>query len=112
MSQSNQILEYIEYLELKRPINITLKTRRKKKAEAEYWPSFSDKKGLLTHNIVIYNICDNTRELNALIIHELIHAWQEEQKLTEIHGKHFKRMARKASRRFNIPNIYIKESDK
>lgn len=75
--------------------------------DAEYVPRFNDRGELKRHIIKLF-IGDNNRDTETLIIHELIHAWQEENKIVEIHGKSFAKMARKWPQ---YPDVYIPEID-
>lgn len=101
------LYEYIKYLGLKKPVNLRIITRKNRWADAEYEPEYSDKTGKLKeHNITIY-FKDNTRDFETLIAHELIHAWQEENKKAETHGKFFIKYARKMEKDFNLKEIYI-----
>lgn len=103
--------DYIKYLKLKRTINLRIITRKNRFADAEYEPEYSDKTGkLIGHNITIY-LRDNSREFNTLLAHELIHAWQEENKKSEIHGPYFIKYARKMERDFNLREVYIPDVD-
>lgn len=51
------------------------------------------------------------RPADSLIAHELIHAWQQEMELEEMHGPHFQEMAARIQHRFGIHNIYMKGTD-
>jgi predicted SprT family Zn-dependent metalloprotease len=52
-----------------------------------------------------------TRDFNTLLAHELIHAWQEENRKAETHGKHFKKLAKQLESQFGFTEIYIKGID-
>ena len=97
---------YIKFLGLKKRINLSIITKKNRWADAEYEPDYSDKTGrLIAHNITIY-LKDNSRDFETLLAHELIHAWQEENKKLEIHGKHFQRMAKAMQKAFALEKIY------
>ena len=103
--------QFIKYLELKKPVVLKINTRSNKSMDAYYIPHYSDKTGkLIEHRITIYtkNI---SRNFNTLIAHELIHAWQEENKKTELHGKYFKALANDMNEHFGLQGIYIKGTD-
>lgn len=101
------LYKYIQYLGLKKPVNLKIITRKNRWADAEYEPEYSDKTGKLKqHNITIY-FKDNSRDFETLVAHELIHAWQEENKKSETHGKYFIKYARKMEKDFNLTEIYI-----
>lgn len=100
----------INMLSITRPYKIELLSSSNVESDALYWPVYSDKKGKLTHNIRVY-LGNKHRTLEALIAHEFIHAWQEEQKLIEIHGPKFIAMARELEEHIGISGIYNKETD-
>jgi len=106
----NNLFEYIEYLKLEKPVTIKIVTKPYKLADAEYRPRYNKHGELKSHNIWIY-LCDNHREFNTLLAHELIHAWQEENSKTEIHGKYFRKYAKKMEKDFNLKEIYIPDID-
>ena len=101
----------IEILELKKPYKIVLKPSLR--YAAEYYAMYRKEK-LVSHliRINVGNLAHDTRDLNTLVVHEFIHAWQEEIGLTEIHGYYFKKMAKILAEEFMLPNIYIKGTDK
>lgn len=102
--------EYIKFLGLKKPINLRIITRKNKWADAEYEPEYTDRGKLREHLITIF-YRDNTRDLDVLIAHELIHAWQEENKALETHGPAFIKYARKMETHFGLKEIYIPDVD-
>ena len=75
--------------------------------DAEYIPRYNGRGELKRHIIKLF-IGNNHRDTETLIIHELIHAYQEENKITEIHGKSFAKMA---ARFTEYPDVYIPEID-
>ena len=102
---------YIKYLGLKKRINLSIITKKNRWADAEYEPDYSDKTGkLIAHNITIY-LKDNSRDFETLLAHELIHAWQEENKKSETHGEYFIKYAKKMEKEFNLREIYIPDID-
>jgi len=104
------LYEYIKFLKLKRPVNLRIITRKNKWADAEYEAEYSDNGRLLEHCITVY-YKNNTRDLDVLIAHELIHAWQEENKACETHGPAFIKYARKMEKHFGLKEIYIPDVD-
>jgi predicted SprT family Zn-dependent metalloprotease len=103
--------QYIEYLDLKMPIVLKVNTRANKTMDGFYVPKYSAKTGnLLEHRITIYTK-NASRDFNTLVAHELIHAWQEENKKSEIHGKFFKALAKDMGEYFGLQNVYIKGVD-
>ncbi len=115
-------MEYVaavsKYLGLTKPIDINIRMRAKQFEEytAGYYAVYTREK-LKKHEIRVYlsNITDNPneRDFKTIICHELIHAWQEENGFTDIHGESFQRMARKMQKHFpDIPGkLYEKAVD-
>lgn len=101
------LYDYINYLGLKKPVNLRIVTRKNRFADAEYEAEYSDKTGKLKEHLITVYYKNNSRDLDTLIAHELIHAWQEENKKQETHGKYFKKYARKMEKQFGLHEIYI-----
>lgn len=101
--------EYIEFLKLKKPVNLRIVTRKNKSADAEYEAMYTDSGRLKEHRITIYK--GHVRDFDTLVAHELIHAWQEEHKKQEIHGKFFVKYARKMEQAFALREVYIEGVD-
>ena len=103
---------FIKFLGLTKPVVVRVNTRKNKHFDALYLARYSEKTAkLLEHKITIH-VGDNARAFDTLLAHELIHAWQEENGKTEIHGKHFKRLAKAMGEHFGIEEIYLKGTDK
>jgi hypothetical protein len=81
----------VEYLGLEKPYIIKLNSKGKKSASAEYIAKYNRGGILVSHQITIYlgNQLEDTRDIETLIAHELIHALQEEEGIIEIHGEYF-----------------------
>ena len=81
----------VEYLGLEKPYTIKLNSKGKKSASAEYRASYNRGGKLVSHQITIYlgNQLEDTRDIETLIAHELVHAFQEEHNIIEIHGDDF-----------------------
>lgn len=112
----NIIFDIVDYLGLQKPYKIELKSKGNKSATAKYWALYSNKgKGdLHSHWIRVYlsNIATpRERDLNTIIAHELIHAWQEEKGYTDIHGTSFQMKAADITAIFNMPLVYNPETD-
>jgi len=108
----NTLKEFIEYLDLKKPVVLKVNTRSNKSYDGFYIPRYSDKTGKLSeHRITIY-LKNASRDFDTLVAHELIHAWQEENKKKEIHGKYFKALAKDMELEYGLEKIYIKGVDK
>lgn len=105
------IADTIGFLGIEKPYKIILKPSLKGNA-AEYYAMMRKQK-LVSHviRVSVDNLETDTRDLNTLIVHEFIHAWQQEKGLTEIHGKYFRRMAKILGHEFKMPNIYLKGID-
>jgi hypothetical protein len=103
---------FIKFLGIKKPVVVRINTRNNKHFDGLYIPRYSSKTAkLLEHKITIH-VGDNARGFDALLAHELIHAWQEEHGKTEIHGRHFKRLAKAMAESFGIEEIYLKGVEK
>jgi len=105
---------YIEFLGLKSPVELTLKTKSNKHSDALYLPKFNNRGHLKAHKITVFlgNQTPNSRRsLDELIAHELIHAWQQENNIAEFHGLNFVLQAIRLDEKFDLPNIYLAELD-
>ena len=98
--------QFIDYLQLKKPITLRIIPRINPECDAEYEAEYTERGKLCEHVITVYTK-NPTRDFDVLIAHELIHAWQEEKKLTEIHGPAFIKRARKMEKDFGLREIYI-----
>ena len=101
-----RLKEIAMYLELEKPIEIQIKTKKKKTMHAAYWGMYDEYGELKYHLIRVYGF-DQYRGFESLIAHELIHGWQEERHIDEIHGPQFRHMARAIEHTFQIENVYI-----
>jgi hypothetical protein len=107
----NLIAKTIGFLEIQKPYKIVLKPTLKGNA-AEYYAMM--RKGRLVSHLIrvsINNLKGDVRDLDTLLAHEFIHAWQQENSINEIHGPEFRRMARKLGKHLNLDDIYIKGTD-
>lgn len=107
------IFELCELLNLTKPVEIKLVMYRKSRDwSAIYKPKYNDCGALIKHCITISLEKTLDRSMEALIAHELIHAWQEENSVADYHGKPFQKMARKISRSYpRLTDIYISNLD-
>lgn len=100
-------------LGLKKPYKIIYRESLKSDACADYSGMYIGKK-LIYHRIRI-NVSalqmEGARNLDTLFVHELIHAWQEENGIKDVHGKEFKRQARILEKVFSLTEVYIKQVD-
>ena len=110
-----ELIDYcVEWLGLEKPYTIKLNSKGKKSASAEYRASYNRGDILVSHQVTIYlgNQDTDSRDIETLIAHELIHAYQEEHGWTEIHGDDFADIAEMLTftlraAGFNIGQIYI-----
>lgn len=115
MGNDVAFFELIEFLALEKDVELTFTTKANAKCDAEYSPVYRENKSgewnLKKHRIKLFVGNELERDLNSLIAHELIHAWQEENGKDEIHGKHFRKMSRKLEAEFGLLGIYNPEID-
>lgn len=112
----------VEYLGLKKPYNIRLYSREHESGSASYtaWHNTEGRKQLLSHEIRVYlgNLKTDTRDIETLIAHEFVHAWQAEYKpRSAAHGRVFKNKASELmlellDNNIYVPKIYLKGVDK
>jgi len=108
------LAHYIQFLGLKSPVELTFKTKSNKHMDAVYLPKFSNRGNLKAHKITVFlgnQDANAARNLDELIAHELIHAWQQENNIAEFHGINFRMRAIEMGEHFNLPNIYLVELD-
>ena len=105
-----RIQEFRQYLELKNPIEVQIRTKTKRDRDADYRAVYDEAGELKLHIIRLYGFIQN-RGLESVIAHELIHAWQEENYIEEIHGKDFVKMAKQMEKHFHLTQVYIPELD-
>ena len=99
----------VEYLGLEKPYIIKLNSKGKKSASAEYRASYNRGGDLVSHQITIYlgNQPQDTRDIETLVAHELIHAFQEEHNIIEVHGDDFIDVAGLLSMYLKTAGIYV-----
>ena len=105
------ITKTVSLLELSKPYKLVFKPKLGGHS-AEYYGML--RKGKLVSHVLrfsIGNMSVDARNLDTLIVHEFIHAWQAEKGLDETHGPFFKKMAKVLGKEFNLPLIYIKGTD-
>ena len=102
------VQKWVDKIGIKKPVELRYKFCDYPN-DAEDEPRYNSKGNLKKHVITLYRWNNNSRDEKTLIVHELIHAYQEENNLKDkLHGKAFKRMAKKFSK---YPNIYLKGID-
>jgi len=99
----------VEYLGLEKPYTIKLNSKGKRSASAEYRASYNRGGELVSHQITIYlgNQAADSRDIETLIAHELVHAFQEEHNIIEIHGDDFIDVAGLLSMYLQTAGIYV-----
>lgn len=97
-------------LGLKKPFRINLKPKIKHNAEGLYWGLYRRGK-LISHRIDILFGPETSRDTDTLILHELIHAWQEENGFKDIHGASFRSMAWTLVKLTGKAEIYLPDTD-
>lgn len=102
--------EFVEFLGLKSPFRISIRSDKCKDADALYMSVYKKKK-LDHHRIIIYAGNNSRRCIETLAAHELIHAWQTENDMSDIHGESFRKIAKRMSKEFSLPLIYINGVD-
>ena len=105
-----ELIDYcVEWLALEKPYTIKLNSKGKKSASAEYRASYNRGGELVSHQITIYlgNQDTDSRDIETLIAHELIHAFQEEHNIIEIHGDDFIDVAGLLSMYLETAGIYV-----
>lgn len=114
------IRDCLGYMALLRKFEIILKDKVKKTYTAKYEALYNDRGELVKHLITVYvgNLFKNPGERNieTLIAHELVHAWQEETGAEDTHGDSFVQMAGQLqdyllAAGHNIGPIYDPETD-
>lgn len=106
------IRQTIGFLQIEKPYKIVIKPKLKGN-RGEYYGMY--RKGRLVSHLIRVSLHDmqyELRTLDTLIVHEFIHAWQEEKGISEIHGAEFRKMARSLGNVLNLENIYIRGVDK
>lgn len=109
-----RIIQFADWLGIKKPYEIEIRSKSHKKMTAAYWGLYTEKGNLSKHLIRVYlgNFTNpDERPLESIIAHEMIHAWQEENGINEIHGSQFKNLARWMSLEFKLDYIYIPDID-
>lgn len=93
----------IEFSKVKFPVEIRI-TRKCAEVVAEYQPRYTNAGKIKKHIIWIHwwELLTDYRDIHTVIAHELIHAMQEEKRLTEIHGPFFRKWARKFRKEFDF----------
>lgn len=106
----NKVKKAVEILDLRRPFRIVISSKEHKECDGMYYAIYSEKKRNLSHLVKVW-AGNGSRSLDAAIIHELIHGWQEENGLTEYHGPEFRRMARMLEGMLRLTDVYRKSTD-
>ena len=116
MLLSALIQRAIVFLKLKYEVELIIRTENAPgEPQAEYVAIYSDNEEFESHEITIWldGLENQDRDFNAIVAHELIHAWQQERGLREIHGFAFRATAAKLELEFFplLNGIYDPEID-
>ena len=110
----------IEYLNIQRPWMLKIQPYIKAGYRAEYYSEINAKGKIRKHVIVVSqdDLENDGRNLDTLIAHEFIHAWQAEYKpYSSIHGKNFQTKAAELEDYLqgagfeNVKGIYLENID-
>jgi hypothetical protein len=105
------IAKTIGFLNIQKPYKIVIKPKLKDN-RGEYFAMY--RKGKLVSHLIrisLHNMQYELRSLDTLIVHEFIHAWQEEKGITDIHGPEFQTMAKFLGHHLKLESIYLKGTD-
>lgn len=107
-------LKAIDLLPVTLPVTVKYSHKDCQDAVAYYHPIFNRMGQLRGHKITVYmpTLAADTRNVDTILAHELIHAWQEEKGYNEIHGKQFAKMAVKLSAHLGLRGIFDPTIDK
>ena len=116
MQLNDLIVKVSAFLGLLVSVTIIIKTEKASdEPQAEYAPIYDDNGGeLLEHEITVWldDIETQGRDFNSIVAHELVHAWQEERGLSEIHGFAFRGKCAELETEFpDLRGIYDPEID-
>jgi hypothetical protein len=101
------IRQTIGFLGIEKPYKIIIKPKLKGN-RGEYYGLY--RKGKLVSHLIRISLHDmeyELRTLDTLIVHEFIHAWQEEKGITDIHGLEFQTTAKFLGHHLKLESIYI-----
>lgn len=103
-------------LGLYKPLDIQFRFCRESEFDAEYWPKFTNRGNVKRHIIRVYVTDDLefNRDFQTLLAHELIHAWQAENNISDIHGQLFQEWACRLEKEYGpimLKRIYDSELD-
>ena len=100
-------------LGLYKPLELRFRFQDNEETDAEYNPRFNKRGGIKRHVITLYisREFEFERDFKTLLAHELIHAWQAENDIEDIHGPLFQKLASNLQEDFNLNRIYDPELD-
>ena len=102
------IMRAVDLLQLKLPVEIRLNYKPNAENCGEYQPRFNSRGDVKLHVVWIY-MRSLDRGFETTVVHELIHAWQAENDIADIHGKSFRRIAKMFP---EYPDVYLPKVDK
>lgn len=115
MFKMSIITEAVGFLGIQKSYEIRIKSKGHEWAAA-FCEQHTRKGKIVKHVITIYIpvMISSKFSLEAVILHELIHAWQAENDIlveSEYHGWEFQNMASELEKIFKIPNIFSPDTD-
>lgn len=120
MIDCNNLAKFIENisetLQLSKPIDLRLRFQSNEETDAEYNPRFDKRGNIKRHVITLYvsREFEFERDFQTLLAHELIHAWQAENNIEDIHGQLFQEWACRLEKEYGpimLNRIYDPELD-
>lgn len=106
----------VKLIRVERPVKFIIRKKFSNKFVAQHQAFTLDDvvcQHIITINMgnVILGSGDGERDLETLIVHELIHAWQSERGYNDKHGKTFQRKVKQVAGKLGMPRLYIKTVD-
>lgn len=108
----------VQFLGITKPYSIKLVSRKRKDATAVYVTWFNRKYSkIVNHDIKVYLGNEDLRDVETLIAHEFIHAWQAEYAPnSKSHGRKFQQKAQELydfleSHYYYLPDMYLPDTD-
>lgn len=103
-------------LGLYKPLELRFRFQDNEETDAEYNPRFNKHGNIKRHVITLYvsREFEFERDFQTLLAHELIHAWQAENDIEDIHGELFQEWAGKLEKEYGpimLKRIYDPELD-
>ena len=106
-----------ELIKVEKPVKFKIRKRYNKKGTVADHVAFMVNGNVVEHVItinmgnVVKDASEGERDVDTLIVHELIHAWQAEKGYKDNHGKSFQRKVKKVAGILGMPRLYLSMSD-